>query len=85
MPKAGLVPRTRPGRVDPRPTRRDPRSGGSVEFKAVGQVVYRYESATSSETKDMVAKAAVGWVTVIFFGGFIPWNKGLDEEGLSLE
>jgi len=30
---------------------------GSVEFKAVGQVVYRYESATSSETKDMVAKA----------------------------
>lgn len=32
-------------------------SEGSVEFKAVGQVVYRYESATSSETKDMVAKA----------------------------
>jgi len=30
---------------------------GSVEFKAVGQVVYRYESATSSKTKDMVAKA----------------------------
>ncbi|CAJ1422577.1 unnamed protein product [Effrenium voratum] len=30
---------------------------GAVEFKAVGQVVYRYESATSSETKEMVAKA----------------------------
>jgi len=30
---------------------------GSVEFKAVGQVVYRYESATSSESKEMVAQA----------------------------
>ena len=32
-------------------------SPGSVEFKAVGQVVYRYESATSSESKEMVAQA----------------------------
>jgi len=29
---------------------------GSVEIKAVGQLVYRYESATSAETKELIAK-----------------------------
>jgi len=32
---------------------------GSVEVKVVGELVYRYESATSSETKALIAKAGL--------------------------
>ena len=36
------------------------RTPGSVEVKVVGELVYRYESATSSETKALIAKAGAG-------------------------
>ena len=35
------------------------RNPGSVEVKVVGELVYRYESATSSETKALIAKAGL--------------------------